>query len=47
VVVQSGRKVETLIGFGKEHHAVGDELIDCKLGEVLRVIYSLSIRVGE
>jgi len=47
VVAQVGEDVKTLIGFGKEYHALGSLLINCETGEIMRVIYSQPIKVVE
>ena len=47
VVVQVGEEVKTMIGFGKEYHAIGSLLIEDKTGTLMRVIYSQPVKVAE
>ena len=46
-VVQVGEEVKVMIGFGKLHHPVGDVLIRCDSGELVRVIHNQPIKVIE
>jgi len=46
-VVQDGEDVYTMIGFGKHHHSIGEEVIEERTGVLMRVIYSKPIKVIE